>query len=737
MKKLIYLLSIWSFYSFAGKEPNPYAASEQFADSVINTLSLERKVALLHGMGNIDNEWGDDVTFFGIKGDEEAGIPPLHMGTGITGARSGRDNSIHATYFMTPIAMGCTWDPFLYAKAATAIAAEMRAQGQDLNLGPTFNIIRHPLGGRNWESLTEDPFLNSRMAVAFTKAMQSNGIICGPKHFAANNQETNRFDINNVIDERTLREIYLPAFKAAVTEGGALNIMGAYNRVNGTYMCHHKYLIDDILRGEWGFQGFLVSDFGNGLKDTRKGVEAGLNVEMHLAKYYGDSLIEAVKKKEIKEEQVDDLLRDVLKVMHYMGIFERDKCDNTIPIHNKEHINIARGIAQSAPVLLKNSKKTLPLDKSDIKSVAVIGPNAKRFSTLNNENSNSYYYYLQGGGSGRCYHFPDAVVEPFEGLASTLSTNTEILYAQGCKTPDLFGRNKASDLDDEEARLIEEAVSIAREVEKVILFVGLSGFNESEGWDRSSAQLPGQQNKLIQEVSKVNPNTIVVLISGSYVDVSSWINDISTLLFVPYSGEQIGNGIADILTGKVSPSGKLPFTWPNNIDDYPEGSIFRGKRYSKDSVSNIYSEGIFVGYRWFEREDIAVSYPFGYGLSYTDFEYSGITVDYKKNYPVDVNVTLTNTGDRAGAEVVQLYVTSINPGIEKAKKELKGFQKLHLAPGESRTLQFELSPEDFAYYDVEKKAWVVEPGNYRIAIGNNSQSLQVQQSITLNEMVLK
>ena len=735
MKKLIYLLSIWSFYSFAGKEPNPYAASEQFADSVINTLSLERKVALLHGMGNIDNEWGDDVTFFGIKGDEEAGIPPLHMGTGITGARSGRDNSIHATYFMTPIAMGCTWDPFLYAKAATAIAAEMRAQGQDLNLGPTFNIIRHPLGGRNWESLTEDPFLNSRMAVAFTKAMQSNGIICGPKHFAANNQETNRFDINNVIDERTLREIYLPAFKAAVTEGGALNIMGAYNRVNGTYMCHHKYLIDDILRGEWGFQGFLVSDFGYGLKDTKKGVEAGLNVEMHLAKYYGDSLIQAVRRGAIEEASVDRLLRDVLKVMHYMDITSRDKYDKSITVHNQDHIDVARKVAQGSPVLLKNTEKILPLDLSEIKSLAVIGPNARKFST-GGKNKHSSYYYLQGGGSGRCYYFPEAVVEPLSGLMA-LNADTEIQYAQGCKTPDLFRNKPVSILDEEEQALIDEAVSVAQTVDMAVLFVGLSGYNESEGRDRQSAALPGQQDRLIREVARVNSNTIVVLISGSYVDVSPWIDEVKALLYVPYCGEQIGNGIADILTGKISPSGKLPFSWPNSVDDYPEGSIFRGRKYSIDSISNTYSEGIFVGYRWFDKHEIPVTFPFGYGLSYTDFEYSGITVDNQENYPVHVSVTLTNTGDRSGAEVVQLYVTSLNPGIEKAKKELKGFQKVQLAPGESRKLQFELSPEDFAYYSVEKKSWVVEPGNYRIAMGNSSQSFQVQQSVTLDKMVLE
>lgn len=712
------------------QESTPNLKAEQAADSLIATLTLEAKTELLHGMGGGTSEFGDlDVRFFGIKGNEAKGIPPLYMGHGITGVRSGRDTSIHATYFTSPIAMGCSWDTALYSEVGIAIAAEMRALGQDLALGPTLNIIRHPLGGRNWESFSEDPMLTAQMAVPFVKAMQSNGIICGPKHFVANNQEHNRFDINNEVDERTLREIYLPAFKAAVREGGALNMMGAYNRLNGTFMCHNKYLLNDILRDEWGFEGFVLSDFANGIRNTEEAVHAGMNVEMHRPQHYGTNMLEAIESGKISERQVDTLLRDVLKVMYRMDVFNRDRYGNPEIVHSEGHMDLCRKVAQASPVLLKNKDHILPLDTCCVKSIAIIGPNAKKYPDLP-ANHGNYAYYLQGGGSGRTYYFRDAVVEPYEGIAKAVAESTELHYAQGCQTPYYYRNNKEAEFNRQEQSLIAEAVSKAEKSDVAIIFAGLSGFNESEGWDRKAPSLPGQQNKLIREVAKVNPNTIVVLAAGSYVDVAPWIDEVKALLFVPYCGEQVGNGMADILTGVVSPSGKLPFTWPNSIDDYPEGSIFKGKGFSEEGVSNVYSEGIYVGYRYFDQHDIDVMYPFGYGLSYTQFEYSELTVQ-RHSWPLKVEVNVANRGEVKGAEIIQLYISNPTSDIEKPVRALKAFDKIVLSPGESQKAVFELDEMDFSYYDVEQKKWVMDSGEYILQVGASSRDLNLVKSIKL------
>lgn len=735
---MILLLAVVYIVFTKGNKPNTIHKTDYsalFADSIISQLALEEKVSLLHGMGGGNSEFGDqDVRYFGIKGIKEKDIPPFYMGHGITGVRTGRDTAVHATYVASPIAMGCSWDTKLYGDVATAIAKELRATGNDLCLGPTYNIIRHPLGGRNWESISEDPFLSAQMAVSYTKSIQENGIVCGPKHFVANNQEANRFDINNEVDERTLREIYLPAFKAAVVKGGAMNIMGAYNRVNGDYMCHNEYLLDSVLRGEWGFDGFVLSDFANGVKNTREAIDARMNVEMHRPKFYGDSLVRMVNSGAIPEQRIDTLLKDVLKVMHRFNIFERKRVEGEGSIHSKAHIELAHKVAKESPVLLKNKKNVLPLSTTDIESLAVIGPNAKRFPSVTEKHPN-YAYYLQGGGSGRTYYFHNTLVEPYTGILNALDKNVKTTYVQGTKTPDLYSKNKTIPEDSDDVTLLNEAVQAAESSEVAVVVVGLSGFNETEGWDRASAKLPGLQEKLIREVAKVSPKTIVVLISGSYIDVSEWIDDIDGLLYVPYCGEQIGNGIADILFGKNNPSGKLPISWPVSVEDYPEGTIFTGKGFEEEGISNTYSEGIFVGYRWFEKDSKPVLFPFGYGLSYTQFAYDDIQVD-QGDFPIRVKATITNNGDVYGKEIVQLYLSAINPNIEKAPIELKGFDKIGLESGQSQTVEFLLNKEDFAHYDVTKKSWVIDPGAYKIGVGTNVRNLPLETEITLKGEIL-
>ena len=686
---------------------------------LISGMTLDEKIAQLGGMGAIKNEFGDlNVRAFGTKGNSRIRIPDLIMGHGITGVRPGRDTSARATYFCTPFAIASTWDADLYGKVGIAMAKEMRALGQNLNLGPTLNIIRHPLGGRNWECFSEDPYLISRLIVPYVKSMQSNGIISGPKHFMANNQETNRFDINNVVDDRTLNEIYFPAFRAAVEEGGSLNIMASYNRVNGTYMCENKYYLTDILRKKWGFKGFVLSDFSYGVRSTHGSVNAGLNVEMHNTKFYGESLVQAVKNGEIPVERIDELLAEKLYAMFKVGMF--DPTYPTYPksvIHCDEHQQISLEVARKSPILLKNEGNTLPLTGVKIKSIAVIGPNSVNFTSKNDPN---YASYLQGGGSGRCYYFYDAIVSPLEGIKRHAGEKHMVSYAGGCMAPN------ATDTTGNEA-LLHEALSIASTADVVILVAGLSGFNETEGKDRKNAFLPESQIRLIEEITKVNSNIVLVMIAGSYIEFGKWIDRIPAVLFCPYSGEKIGNGIGEILFGKYCPEGKLPFSYPFRAKDYPASSLFSGKEFSSEPVSNVYSEGIYVGYRYFAKQNIDVRYPFGYGLSYTNFEYTDLTIPNTfTSDSIQIFMHIRNAGKFKGTEIVQLYISENRPLTDRPVKELKGFTKISLDRGENKTIRFVMKKSDFSCYDPELHAFKVNPGFYTISIGSSSEDIKAK-----------
>lgn len=704
------------------KEENYHKRIEE----IVSKMTIEEKIEQLSGMGRTNNEFGDpNVLTFGTKGNKRVGIPDLIMGHGITGVRSGRDASTHSTYFCSPIAIACSWDTDLYYRVGTAIAKEMRALGQNLSLGPPVNIIRHPFGGRNWEFFSEDPYLTSRMIVPFVKAMQSNGIICGPKHFMANNQELNRFDINNVIDERTLNEIYLPAFKAAVKEGGALNIMASYNRVNGTFMCENKYFLTDILRNKWGFKGFVLSDFGQGVRSTFGAINAGLNVEMFNKKYYGESLIQAVKNGEIAEKRIDELLGEKLYAMMKIGMFDKDyPTFSKSIVHSEENQNIALEVARKSPVLLKNEAQTLPLNISEIKTVAVIGPNAKNFMKKGNPN---YADYLQGGGSGRVYYYPDAILTPYNEIKKIVGSKVNVLYAQGCNAPNT--NDTTGNIN-----LLKEALSIASKVDKVILVMGLSGANESEGKDKITAGLPNEQKLLIEQILKTNPNVILTLVAGSYIEMESWYKQVSAILFCPYAGERMAEGIAEILFGKYSPEGKLAISYPFSAKDYPVESLYKGKGFSVGGNPNIYSEGIYVGYRYFEKQKVNVQYPFGYGLSYSTFNFSNLQMpDVLKEDSLQVSFTLNNTGKYVASEVVQLYINPQNPKVDRPVKELKGFAKVSLKPGQSQVIKLTLGKDCFAYYDVISHNWKTDPGKYMIMIGASSADIQLRKEIILNQ----
>ncbi|MGJ8680980.1 beta-glucosidase family protein [Paraglaciecola sp.] len=710
---------------------DPSIPTAKRVEDLVSRMTIEEKVAQLGGMADKGEEFGDyDATNFGTKGNERLGIPTLNMGHGITGVRAGRNPEVKATYFATPIALASTWDAELYGRVGGAIAKELRAADQHLNLGPTLNIIRHPLGGRNWESLSEDPFLTGELIVPYIKQQQANGVIAGPKHYAVNNQENNRFDINNVVDERTLREIYLPGFKAAFTKGGAMNAMCAYVRLNGEFACENKWLLTDVLRNDWGFKGFVLSDFALAVHSTKPSIDAGLNVEMHKTIYYGDNLLQAVKSGEIAESRINELVSEKLYTMFKIGMFDNKHNQPKSVIHSQEHQDIALEVARSAPILLKNNANLLPLNTNNIKSVAVIGPNAKRYPDVPISDVR-YAYYMQGGGSGRNWYIPDAMVSPYQGIKNLLPKSIKINYAQGAVTPNIkHNRPERARLDEQ---LIAEAVKVAKQSEVAILVVGMSGYNETEGRDRKTTLLPGRQNDLIKAVLAANPNTVVVNIAGAYVDVSPWVDNADTLLFAPYAGEKIGHGLAEVLFGQTNPNGKLTFSYPRTDDLYPEDSIFNGGDYKETKQSNVYTDGIFVGYRYFEKQKKDVLFPFGYGLSYSDFAYQNLTVIpiNQEKYEYKVIFKLSNLSDVSGSEIAQLYIRDPKSSIARPVKELKGFKKISLDKNETKVIEISLDKDTFAFFDVQSQKWVVEPGQFDILIGSSSQDIKLQRSIYL------
>ncbi len=712
------------------KHKNSDVAIEMRVKELLNRMSLEEKVQQLGGMAVRDdnNPFGSSDPNFGTTGNARLGIPPLIMGHGITGVRAGRNPDVKATYFATPIAIGSSWDPILYGRVGTALAKELRAFGQNLNLGPTLNVIRHPLGGRNWESFSEDPYLISQLIVPFVKAQQTHGIISGPKHFVVNNQEKHRFDINNIVDERALREIYLPGFKAAVVDGGALNVMCAYNRINGTQACEHKRLLTDILRNEWGFRGFVLSDFARAMHSTAPSALAGMNVEMHATKFYGKNLVNAVTQKLVAENVIDQLLSQKLFAMFKVGVFDDFHNYPKSIVHSKEHQEIALEVAQKSPVLLKNNVNLLPLNVKKYKSIAVIGPNAKPFPKLGEID---YAFYLQGGGSGRNWYKKEALISPFTGIREVIPKRTKISYAAGVKTSNIR-ENKKLLLQKNEI-LIKEASELAATTDLVILIVGLSGFDESEGRDRDSARLPGAQETLIRSVVKKNPNSIVINIAGSYVDMSHWIGSVETLLFVPYSGEKIGRAIGQILVGEINPSGKLPFSYPRSPKDYPADSFYEGEAFSKSGVSNHYAESIYVGYRYFDKIGLDVLYPFGYGLNYSKFHYQNLHVKPLTPSTFSVHFEIENRSSTAGTDVPQLYISHPTSDVDRPVRELKAFKRVHVGPNNKKEVEFQLNRSAFSYFHPEKRRWTVQDGIHKILLGTSSRDIKIEQTITLGD----
>ena len=729
MKKIIGVIACGLFLNAA-------AASSQVTDKekvqmekriekLIKKMTLEEKVGLLHGNSK-----------FYVAGVERLGIPEWSLSDGPHGVRAeinrhdwayaGWTND-SASYFPTGTAFAAAWNPELAYRRGEVLGEEARWRKKDVLLGPGVNIIRTPLCGRNFEYMSEDPYMNSVLAVAYIKGLQSRDVACSVKHFAVNNQETNRTTVDVECSERALREIYLPAFKAAVQEGGALTVMAAYNKFRGEFCAENNYLVCKILRNEWGFDGVYVTDWG-AAHSTIPSMEAGLDLEMgtlidkYEDWYYANPLIEAVKSGKIPMSLVDEKVGDVLRVMIKTNVLDPKKRFGPGSMNTKEHQQATYDAAAEAIVLLKNQNNLLPLDFSSIKSLAVIGDNATR------KHSN-------GGLSSEIKAVYE--VTPLEALRAKWGDKVDIRFAQGYEKLSTFveGSNNGqssgtfSSKTQESDALLKEAVEVARTSDVALLVCGLNHDYDTESFDRLNMDIPYGQVELIQEVVKANPRTIVVMIAGSPLNMAAVDICSPAIVWAWFNGMEGGNALVDVLSGKVNPSGKMPFTTPVSLDQSPAHAL--GNFPGRDLKVN-YEEDILVGYRWFDTKGLPVVYPFGYGLSYTTFNYSNLNTD-KKTYDqadtIQATFTLTNTGDREGAEVAQLYVSDPVCSVMRPVKELKGFKKVFLKPGESRRITLDIPVSSLAFYSEAQSQFVVEPGEFILQLGASTSDIKQKISI--------
>ena len=825
MNKLLSLVVTFFFLINIPMEAQNKRSIESRIEELLRKLTLEEKIELLGGTG------------FETKSIERLGIPSLNMCDGPLGVRWGQ-----ATAFPSGILMGATWNPELIEKLGSALAEEVKAKGRHVILGPCVNIARIPMGGRNFESFGEDPYLTSRITVNYIKGVQKENVAATVKHFAVNNQEHERMFVDVQVDDRALNEIYFPAFKAAVTEANVLAVMSAYNKLNGFYCSENKNLLIDKLKGEWKFNGLVMSDWG-AVHSSIPTFNNGLDLEMPDGKYLNrKSLLEGLQNGELDKEILNDKIRRILRVMFTIGLFDNYNYDST-KLNTDEHKKLALEVAREGMVLLKNQNNILPLNLEKIKSIAVIGPTSNVAIT-------------GGGGSSMVSTFYS--VSPLEALKNKIGDKVKINFAQGLmlngtikpispeflftdkngKVHGLLGeyftnkelkgspaRTKVdttinfswewdSSFDDfpsdnfsvrwsgylkvdktdtytidvstddgvrlfiddklviddwndhaemtnsytlkleaekfykiklefyenggaaicklglrtKDSNLLSEALNAARISDVALVFAGTNFTYESEGFDRQDLLLPQNQDELIRRIAEINPNTVVILTTGSPVLINEWIDKVPAVIESWFAGEQIGNAIAEILIGEVNPSGKLPITFPERWEDC---SAFGS--YKQESGISKYSDGIFVGYRHFEKNNIKPQFPFGFGLSYTQFNYSDISLSKDKltqNDSVIVSFRLRNIGKLKGKEVVQLYISDPVCSVERPIKELKKFTKVELDPSEEKEISFTIHPDDLMFYD---KSWKVESGEFIIMIGSSSSDIKLKSSIQYYE----
>lgn len=730
MKKiLLFLILTLPFSSsvFAQRFYDKDPAVEKRIEKLIKKMTLKEKIGMLHG----------NSKFF-VSGVERLGIPEWSMSDGPHGVRAEINRhdwnyagwtTDSATYLPTGTALAATWNKELSYKRGEVLGEEARWRKKDVLLGPGVNIIRSPLCGRNFEYFSEDPYLTARLAVPYILGLQSRDVAASVKHYALNNQETERGTINVEVSDRALHEIYLPAFKASVEEAGALTIMAAYNKFRGEWCAENEYLVRDILKGEMGFDGVYVTDWA-AAHSTVKSAIAGLDVEMgtELANYddwyFANPLIETVQKGEVPESLIDEKVANVLRVMIRTKVLDPKKRFNKASMNTPEHQQHAYMEAIESVVLLKNENNLLPLNIDKLKSIAVIGDNATR------KHSN-------GGLSSEIKALYE--VTPLEGLQNRLAGKVKINFAQGYEKSSFFvpgenngqGAGHFTEGSSAQQVLLNEAIDAARNSDAAIIFCGLNHDYDTESADKMYMQLPYGQIELIQEVSKVNPNTVVVIIAGSPVDLVAPSICVPAMLWGWYNGMEGGNAFADIITGAANPSGKMPFTLAYSLDQYPAHAY--NNYPGRDGVVH-YQDDILVGYRWFDTKNQPVVYPFGHGLSYTTFEYSALATD-KKIYTTDEVIKVTfdiqNTGKQHGAEVTQLYVSDVEASALRPTKELKGFSKTFLNAGISEQVTIEIPVSDLGFYDEATRSFIVEPGEFVLHIASSATDIRDSISITI------
>ncbi|WP_433921050.1 glycoside hydrolase family 3 C-terminal domain-containing protein [Paenibacillus taichungensis] len=673
---------------------------ERNLKEIISQMTLEEKAELCSGKD-----------FWNTKSMDALGIPSIMMTDGPHGLRKqegsadhlGLNKSVPATCFPSGSGLASSWNRELVHKMGIAIGQEAVAADVSVVLGPGVNIKRSPLCGRNFEYYSEDPYLSGTLAASYIQGVQSQGVGTSIKHFAVNNQEYKRMSVDAVVDERTLREIYLASFEYAVKEGKPWTVMAAYNKVNGDFCSENSRLLTDILREEWGFEGVVVSDWG-AVNERHHGLAAGLDLEMPSSNGIGcKKIIEAVHSGELSEEVLDQSVERILSLV-FKAV--NSPQEQKVVDMDSQH-QLAREIARECMVLLKNENGILPLKTED--SIAVIGAFAQKPR-------------YQGGGSSHI--MPTNLDNIYEEILKTASAKANISYAAGYSL----------DKDGVDKELIQEAVEAARKVKVAVIFAGLPERYESEGFDRKHLQLPESHIAMIEAVTEVQENVVVVLSNGGPLEMP-WLDKVKAVLEAYLGGQALGGAIVDILFGNVSPSGKLAETFPEKLIHNPSYLNFPG-----DGETAEYREGIFTGYRHYDTRDVKPLFPFGFGLSYTQFEYSDLEVSHKQikdTSILTVTAKIKNTGKMAGKEVVQLYVRDVESTVPRPLQELKGYMKVSLQPGEETAVHFDLDKRAFAYYDVKLKDWHVETGKFDILVGKSSRVIELVETVEVESSVIQ
>lgn len=683
---------------------DPSEPIETRVEDLLSRMTLEEKVSMVHADSS-----------FSTAAVPRLGIPERYFSDGPLGVREtlgpqyqaqGLGNDF-STAMPAGICLAATWDTNMAWIEGETIGEEARARHKDIMLGPAVNIYRTPFCGRNFEYFGEDPFLSGQIAVGYICGEQSQEVSSCVKHFALNNQEHERTSINVEADERALREIYLPAFKAAVQQGGVWSVMGSYNQFRGQHCCENDYLLNQILKNEWGFKGLVMSDWG-GTHETREAALNGLDIEMGARRdnnynncYLGQRYIDGLKSGEFPMSGLDDKVRRSLRVMFATHVFDPGRTNGSL--NTEAHERISRRVAEEGVVLLKNKGHLLPLNTTAIKTIAVIGENA----VLQQDH---------GGGSSEIKSFYE--ISPLQGIVDRAGKNVNIIFSQGYDT------NGGPELAD-------RAVAAAKAADVVIYIGGLhhKGY-DSEGADHPDYKLPYGQDELIRKIAAANPKTVVVLL-GTPAEMDAWVGRVPAVLQAWYMGMEGGNALAAILFGDVNPGGKLPCSIAKRIEDSPAHAL---GAYPGENGTEVYKEGLLVGYRWFDTKKIEPQFPFGYGLSYTTFKYSNLKLvkgDDSGRTIVTAQFDIENTGNVPGAEVSELYVHERKPHLFRPEKELKGFKRVMLQPGEKQTVSIPLDETAFGYYDPDKKSWVAQKDRFQILVGGSSRDIYLKENFSL------